>query len=247
MEQQNRISGDIGWFALLMALLLLSLGAAWHSLASMNYGFAMWYDVLDIGEHIDHYGPQNRYKQGLEALSRQQHEGLFADIVAAVHNHGQGLSDISYTVIYGDQSSEDSLLRQPEVIHLQDVANLIDWLNQALLFLLPIALLLMLWLTRQKMPLRWKRQLGVLSVVVGGGALAVMLIGPKAVFYQLHVWIFPDEHQWFFYYQESLMTTLMHAPQLFGLIAAAIAVFGLLLFTLALLVVSRWLRTQAGS
>ncbi|MFN2223885.1 MAG: DUF1461 domain-containing protein, partial [Candidatus Promineifilaceae bacterium] len=33
-------------------------------------------------------------------------------------------------------------------------------------------------------------------------------------------WICPPGHQWFFYYQDSLMTTMMKAPVLFAGIAA---------------------------
>ena len=43
----------------------------------------------------------------------------------------------------------------------------------------------------------------------------------------MHEWVFPAEHQWFFYYQESLMTVLMKAPDLFGAIAILIAVLGI--------------------
>jgi len=47
----------------------------------------------------------------------------------------------------------------------------------------------------------------------------VMALGPKAVFYWAHTKIFPAGHQWFFYYEESLMTTLMKAPDIFAFIA----------------------------
>jgi hypothetical protein len=52
----------------------------------------------------------------------------------------------------------------------------------------------------------------------------------------MHVWVFPADHQWFFYYQDSLMSTLMKAPYLFGYIAVALValatVFLALIFTL---------------
>ncbi|MFT7095179.1 MAG: hypothetical protein ACJAV3_002995, partial [Alcanivorax sp.] len=41
--------------------------------------------------------------------------------------------------------------------------------------------------------------------------------------------LFPAENEWFFYWQDSLMSTLMKAPVLFGGIAAAIAIGALLL------------------
>jgi hypothetical protein len=57
----------------------------------------------------------------------------------------------------------------------------------------------------------------------------LLIAGPTQVFYQFHLWIFPADHQWFFYWQDSLMSTLMKAPVLFGGIAAVIALGALLL------------------
>ena len=51
-------------------------------------------------------------------------------------------------------------------------------------------------------------------------------------FYALHEWIFPDNHQWFFYYQESLMTVLMKAPDLFGAISVLIALLAIPIYLL---------------
>ena len=66
----------------------------------------------------------------------------------------------------------------------------------------------------------------------------VFSIGPKAVFYQLHVWIFPGRESVVLLLQDSLMSTLMKAPPyLFGGIGAAIA--GGLFFGLALWLLRR--------
>ena len=64
---------------------------------------------------------------------------------------------------------------------------------------------------------RYFAGLGLLAVV---SMLAVIAIGTKKVFYTAHTLIFPAGHQWFFYYEESLMTMLMQAPDLFAAIAA---------------------------
>ena len=42
------------------------------------------------------------------------------------------------------------------------------------------------------------------------------------MFYQFHIWLFPADHEWFFYWQDSLMSTLMKAPVLFGGIAVVL-------------------------
>ncbi|MDZ7747429.1 MAG: hypothetical protein U5K43_00040 [Halofilum sp. (in: g-proteobacteria)] len=44
-------------------------------------------------------------------------------------------------------------------------------------------------------------------------------VGPVDLFYWLHEQVFPPDHQWFFHYQESLMSMMMRAPDLFGAIA----------------------------
>jgi hypothetical protein len=77
-----------------------------------------------------------------------------------------------------------------------------------------------------------------------GSLLTVLvLFGPVNVFYKLHTWIFPADHQWFFYYQESLMTTLMKAPDIFGGIAAVWIVFASLSF-ISIHWVFRWRQSK---
>ena len=71
--------------------------------------------------------------------------------------------------------------------------------------------------------------IGVGLIITSAGLLT---LGGKAVFYQLHIWIFPANHQWFFYYQDSLMSTMMKAPDLFAYIAISLSLLGLLFFVL---------------
>jgi len=98
-------------------------------------------------------------------------------------------------------------------------------------------------------PPSWKHQLMLLAGVIFVCTSAVLVIGPKVVFYQFHVWLFPPQHQWFFYYQDSLMTTLMHAPQLFGGIAAVMLLMATTLAVVVIraLMVLAAIRTQQGS
>ena len=124
------------------------------------------------------------------------------------------------------------------MIHLQDVANLIDtlkWIVSALaiFWLLNI---LRLWRGRKYLPSG--KQL-VFSAVLKLGILGVILsFGPEAVFNQLHLWIFPENHQWYFYYEESLMSTMMKAPDLFAYIAGMMALVSLVLTAVLLKVIS---------
>jgi uncharacterized membrane protein len=83
---------------------------------------------------------------------------------------------------------------------------------------------------------------GLMSLSV----LSIILIGPKQVFYHLHEMIFPADHAWFFYYQDSLMATLMKAPDLFGGIALVIVMGGVILFGFYLLLLTGWQRRQGS-
>jgi uncharacterized membrane protein len=61
----------------------------------------------------------------------------------------------------------------------------------------------------------------LLTLILGAGI--VMMIGPRTVFHILHELLFAGKGQWFFYYQESLMTTLL-PESLFGTIAVMLVV-----------------------
>ena len=75
------------------------------------------------------------------------------------------------------------------------------------------------------------------------GLALIALIGFEAVFYQLHEWVFPANNQWFFYYQESLMTTLMQAPNLFAYIGGFLLISMLVVQLLTVFVLQRVLSS----
>ena len=223
MQRQN--AATLVWFAYAVISVLLGVLTSWALYSKVNYGYPFWYQQLDIGEHIQQYGPQNRFKSGLELLPPEQHWQAFEQIRHAVHQHGEGLATIRYQP---PGQSPRTLLHAAEVQHLQDVANLIDrgrvlfW--GLLVFWLPLALAL----CRTGLPSMRGR---LASAVIASGAVLAWLgiAGPTTVFYQFHLWLFPAEHQWFFYWQDSLMSTLMKAPVLFGGIAIVIALGALIL------------------
>lgn len=72
--------------------------------------------------------------------------------------------------------------------------------------------------------------LTLVGLVAAIGAV-LLIVGPEKVFNQLHIWVFPDDHQWFFYYQDSLMSTMMFAPHLFGWIGLAWTILIVFIFT----------------
>lgn len=230
----KRLRIQFVWFLALSGALLSCLSISWWINAQAHYGYAQFYDYYNIGEHIERFAPQNQYILGLNNLDKEEHIELFNQISVAVHNHGKGLADIDFKV----QGKTTKLLHQAEVIHLQDVANLIDKLRLAAVVTLIMTSLLLAYLFRNKIKPKLKTQLLCLSLLVSFVVLMIFIVGPTKAFYQFHVWVFPDGHQWFFYYQESLMSTMMKAPDLFGGIAASIFTIGLILFALLLMLFS---------
>lgn len=200
----------------------------WVLLVSINFGYGMWHDLIGIDDNIERFGPENRYREGFADTDRAQRIALFGQIVDSVIQRGEGLEAITYTTPRSPQGIP--LLRDAEIVHLQDVANLIAHWHRfggitALVWLLLSAVL---WYRRRTLaPLSGIAfGYGALALVLG---LALTIFGFEKVFYQLHIWVFPKDHPWFFYYQDSLMSTMMKAPDLFMYIAlswAAIAIPG---------------------
>lgn len=222
---------------LLVCGFLGSVLLAWRLLAAADFLYPVWYEVIGIDATIAEYGPKNRYKHHFEATDKAERVRLFAAISDGVLHEGRGLETLRYRL--PDGTPIDTLLRKPEIVHLRSVANLAAWLERAGWIALGIALALGIVTVKQgaKLP-SLGRSLGGTFGLLALGVVAVLLFGPEKVFYDLHVRFFPSDQQWFFYYQESLMTMLMKAPVLFGYVAAALVIVALVLF-IALLATHR--------
>ncbi|MBV1882374.1 MAG: DUF1461 domain-containing protein [Pseudomonadales bacterium] len=221
------------WFGPFLLIILSSFYLSWKVLATADFLYPFWYQHIHIEQAIDRYAPENKYKHNFTDTNEAERFRLFSAILKAVQNQGEGLSEIKYHHPNGNPI--DNLLTTAEIIHLQDVAKIITiffWTGVASTLALFPALLL---LRKKQIPMPKKTTLiGTMIVIFTAAGLAVLAIGPVDFFYDLHVRIFPDNHQWFFYYQESLMTTLMLAPTLFGYIALTWAITSFLLTTLIL-------------
>jgi hypothetical protein len=223
---------------LLPAAALAALWLAWRCLAAVDFLYPVFYDAIGVHGHIQQFAPQNRYKRGFEETTPEERARLFAAIVDAVHHSGEGLAEL----VYHDPGGHpvDRLLRPPEVGHLQDVARLLDRV-------LPAGALAMAWFVVHLLLIRrvgWRlprlRQLlGRSLAVVAAGVAVVLLIGPRRVFGWAHDLVFPPDHPWFFYYQDSLMSTFMMAPYLFGAIAVVMLPLALLFYAALLWVAGR--------
>ena len=222
---------------LLPAAALAALWLAWRALAFVDFLYPAFYELLEVHAHIEHFAPQNRFRNGFAQTTRQERERLFAGIVDAIHDSGRGLETLRYHDATGRALGQ--LLREPEIAHLQDVARLVD-------LVAPVGWIAAAWLLAQLILIRragWivpglGRLMAASLGVTAAGVLVILLIGPRQVFYAFHDWAFPPENPWFFYYQDSLMSTMMKAPQLFGAIAVALLLLALLLYA-AFLYVAR--------
>jgi hypothetical protein len=232
------------WTLFALLIFLAALCLAWQSLAQVDFLYPVWYDTIGIEQTIATYGPRNRFRHQFEHTSRVERIRLFAAIVDAIHQRGAGLADLTYHEPDGRPITR--LLTPPEIVHLQDVARLIARLSAVgMLAMLGWPLLLaVLWWQRVAMPPLSHLLLTVVGLLATVG-VTILVLGPVRVFYALHTWIFPPGHQWFFYYEDSLMTLLMKAPEIFGYITLTLATLTLLLFLMLLLVTAvfyrRWL------
>lgn len=223
----------------LLALSLLS----WHALAQVDFAYPTAYQLLRLDETIATYAPQNLYKRDFETTSAPQHWQLFAQIVDAVQSGGRGLAEIHYPDHRGQPTA---LLTEKEIVHLQDVALLIDRFYAVGATALLLWLGLVLLARRQRWPLPpLPRVLAGFACGLALAGLIVLAIGLQKVFYWLHTVVFPAEHQWFFYYYESLMTTLMKAPDLFAFIALLLLAALAALWCLALALLRGLLPARA--
>ena len=192
------------------------LGISWVILIQCNFFYSFWHQHGGIGETVEYFATINQHISNFELTTLAERDTLFKEISHAVHFSADSLKEIQFSVMGASQY----LLHDREVTHLKDVANVINVLF-FVIFLSFIAWCYLLYQTinsQQKLPSIGTQSIIILSLLTVLTLLTVS-IGATDVFYWLHEVIFPDNHQWFFYYEDSLMSTLMSAPDLFGWIA----------------------------
>ncbi len=206
---------------------------AWQLSAASNFLYPLWYEVINIDQTIKTYGPKNKYKQDFELTTKQQHVALFAGIVTAIQNEGKGLGELYYEI--EKNKSEHTLLTKSEIIHLKDVANLVSKFEYLLLLGVLAALIAFMLMHKTNVAFTSLKNyllsgFGLITLLI----ILIFLIGPTKVFYKGHELIFPNNHQWFFYYEDSLMSTMMKAPVLFGPIAGQLLLITTIFWLFAL-------------
>ena len=207
---------------------LTALFIAWKLLQPINYGYSLFYQWLDINTHIQTFAPQNRQgKNGFEQTQSHEHHQLFAEISHAINHSGQGLRDISYQA----DGQTIILLTDAEATHLEDVSRLVDLMMPVGWAVLGLWVLLVVMAKIRGTSLPTLGN-SLMTLIIVGLVLLVLIfaIGPHNIFRAFHELVFPPENQWFFYYQDSLMTTLMKAPDIFFAITVLWAVIAIVCY-----------------
>ncbi len=272
----RQVMRQLLWLTFALSLLTFSLGMSWQLSKSANFFYGFWYQSLAIDATIKKNVVKNTHgKRDFPVEDTRLHQEKFADIVQAIHQQGAGLDRISYLNSVGHIRR---LLTDSEVVHLQDVANLLDKVSQLWLSNLLLLLSLLVIYTRKQVFSHSdaNRNNDIANAKLVGGELstfelvvasvttlpkgkhkliAVMLLclfvvitlslwGFTSLFYYLHTVIFPADHQWFFYYKDSLMATIMKAPDIFSAIAAQLLIVALLLAVGVDAIVTRFQRSS---
>ena len=223
-----------------VSALVAAVAIAWWAHSAVSFGYPLLYDALAIDEHIAEYAPQNEYRDGFARTSRAKRLALFGALVAAINQGGEGLEALSYRPSL--TSGPIPLLRPAEVKHLRAVAGLVSALTVAgVAALIGFAgtLITMRW---RGVRLSTSAPLLGLAAALGVGLLIAIVAldtGEDSWFAWAHEQLFGAGHQWFFYYQESLMTTLLKAPDLFLPLAVSMSLV-VLLATALLYLIARW-------
>jgi hypothetical protein len=233
-----------GWLVA-CCLVFVSLLLSWQALAKVDFLYSVWYPALSIEEHIRHYAARNETgRQNFVLTTPEEHHRLFGALVQGIHGRGEPLEQVIYRSADGEVLGH--FLHADEVGHLRDVALLVQRMLFAGWTITAVAVILVLLQGRRgiRLPAFGRVMLGY-GIVLGTAGLVIALVGPKQVFDALHEWIFASGHPWFFYYQESLMTTVMKAPDIFAAIVSVWVALHLILFVL-LLAALRYLANRLG-
>lgn len=233
------------WAAYLSMALPACLFLAWVVLARFDFLYPVWYRVLAIDRHIAVYAPQNRIRPHFQLTRQAERERLFAALVAAVHDGGRGLEALRYHTPDGRPLGR--LLTESEITHLHDVAALVRHGQRLGGAAVGVWLLWSVRLVRRRHRPPLARMASGLLILLAGAGTIIALLGPTRLFYAWHEWLFPPDRPWFFYYQESLLTTLLKAPDLFGAIGIAWVGLTLILLIAGLGTIRRFTRDRPGS
>ena len=237
----------IGNWGLTLSLLITCVYVSWQILSQVNFLYGAIYQHNNLEAHINEFASLNRNnKESFARTTNEERIRVFNDIAYEINSGGAGLSKISYT--YPGSEAPTIFLIDEEKDHLLDVANLVGKLKPvgAAVATLLIIFYGVCWYYKvSQFRYLWRpsgvissllKILSITALLVG----ATYLIGPQKTFYLLHEWAFSDKAQWYFYFEDSLMTTLM--PEVvFANIAVLLTLITLCTWLLAHFVLRRLL------
>ena len=239
------LAKTLGNFGLTLALLVSCLYVSWQVLSQANFLYDQIYEHNNLEAHVNEFAPLNRNdKESFALTSKTERVRVFNDIAREINTGGGGLGSITYTPEGADAATP--FLVEAERDHLQDVANLVSSLKPigAVIASLLIAFYGFCWYYKVSRYQYFWRPSGVFVSLVQIAAVAALCvaitfaIGPQQTFYLLHEWAFSDKAQWYFYFEDSLMTTLM--PEIvFANIAALLGILTVLTWLVANFVLRR--------
>ena len=231
LRVKNRGVSILLWLCCCLFLLVFSLGLSWQVNKSANFFYEFWYSKLNIEQTVKTYVPQNTQgKRDFASTDTEQHFKSFNEIVYEINNNGAGLAKLSYQ---NKDKKEKLLLTTAEIIHLQDVSDLVNTLRSVSVINLLLLLTIIVIVYRFKQPKPHIKE-QYMAIALPSTSLLIMfsIFGFTDIFYYLHTLVFPDNHQWFFYYQESLMSSLMKAPDLFAGIGLSLVLIAFIIYVI---------------
>ena len=239
------LAKTLGNFGLTLALLVSCLYVSWQVLSQANFLYDQIYEHNNLEAHVNEFAPLNRNdKESFALTSKTERVRVFNDIAREINTGGGGLGSITYLPEGADAATP--FLVEAERDHLQDVANLVSNLKPigAVIASLLIAFYGFCWYYKVSRYQYFWRPSGIFISLFQISAVAVLCVaitfalGPQQTFYLLHEWAFSDKAQWYFYFEDSLMTTLM--PEIvFANIAALLGILTVLTWLVANFVLRR--------
>ncbi|MDB2663052.1 DUF1461 domain-containing protein [Paracoccaceae bacterium] len=235
----------IGNFGLTVGLLVSCLYVSWQVLSQASFLYDQIYEHNNLEAHVNEFAPLNRNgKESFALTTKAERVRVFKDIAREINNGGGGLGLITYTTEGASGATE--FLIEAERDHLQDVANLVSSLKPvgAIIASLLIIFYGFCWYYKVSRYQYFWRPSGVFVSLAQIAAVATLCaaitfaLGPQQTFYLLHEWAFSGKAQWYFYFEDSLMTTLM--PEIvFANIAALVGILTVLTWLVANFVLRR--------
>ncbi len=239
------LAKTLGNFGLTLALLVSCLYVSWQVLSQANFLYDQIYEHNNLEAHVNEFAPLNRNdKESFALTSKTERVRVFNDIAREINSGGGGLGSIAYTP--EGAGAATPFLVEAERDHLQDVANLVSSLKPigAVIASLLIAFYGFCWYYKVSRYQYFWRPSGIFVSLFQISAVAALCVaitfalGPQQTFYLLHEWAFSDKAQWYFYFEDSLMTTLM--PEIvFANIAALLGILTVLTWLVANFVLRR--------